>query len=108
MDKWRKSYDNKNEWEKIQIAGKVGQFFTQFRQTALSRVNTDYNPGNQDMNWFEQFGWTETTIQLQLTKINLKFEDLCMYIEKELEYENVYLSAREDRYKNRQERLEKL
>ena len=111
MSKWRRNYEDRNEWEKIQIADKVGRFFRLFRQGALSFVNTSeprYGPYGQSPeqldDWYEQFGWRDYTIEFMLRTIRLSIQELCMYIEFEIECEPIYRSAREDRYLRRQER----
>ena len=99
---WRRTYRNYNEWTKIRIADKAGAFYRGFRGYALSLVDTSNNPGNQSMDWFERFAWNEHTLLSALRLAGLTIEEITMYIEEELEYEEIFLSAREDRYKERQ------
>ena len=108
MTNWRKKYRNHNEWTKVVIAGKVGQFFRGFKNCALSMVNTEHNPGNQPMSWFERFGWRTYTVQHMRRTVDLSIEELCMYIEHEMEYEDIFLSARESRYIRREKLKEGL
>ena len=103
MKNWRKTYENHNEWKKVMIADKVGAFFNGFQECALSCVHIRENPGNQPISWFEQFGWRTHTIHKMRNSIGLSIEDLCMYIEFEMEYEETFKSAREVRYIQREE-----
>ena len=100
---WRRDYDNLNEYDKLQIANKAQRFFNTFRKQALEAVGyspeTDVSRLGPD--WYEKAGWSEWTVWMQITKCNIEVWQLCPYLEREIEGEEIYMSPRTDRYKRR-------
>lgn len=104
MTDWRKWYQSQNEGHMLIIADKVKNFFEIFQNKALESV--DYpNIAIEYPNtasWYERFGWRDFIVTWSLRRANLQVKEIAMYIEHQIEFEEIYLSARERRYMMRE------
>ena len=101
METWRKSYNKQNEGEMLTIANKVKEFFIEFEKIALECAQYEKNKHLGSKQWFERFGWKDFAIEAALIKCTLTLENLAMFIESEVEGEEIYKSARGYRYECR-------
>ena len=101
MEDWRKSYKKQNEGEMLTIANKVKSFFVEFEIMSLKCADYEKNKHLGSKEWFERFGWKDFIIEASLVKCDLTLRNLAMFIEFEVEGEEIYKSARGYRYECR-------